>query len=83
MGQGAKRPLSERRGPATTPTPENAPNEHGTGSAIPLPPGTHCWLNLNNDTRVGGVVLGWQQQPNGEWWALVSAWVPQDHVRRR
>lgn len=41
-----------------------------------------CWVSLA-DVRAEGVVLGWQQDQQGTWWALVSAWLPQQAVTRR
>lgn len=99
MGQGARLPLNERRGPGTpppapAPEPSQRPTETASGAnhaddrpaahaAVEPPPGTPCWLNVGSGTEVGGVVLGWQQNPDGAWWALISAWVPRDDVRRR
>lgn len=82
MGQGARLPLNERRGPATLPPgdtpsdPPQRPTQTGASDAdegqatVEPPPGTPCWLTAQHGGEVGGVVLGWQQNPDGAWWAL-------------
>lgn len=79
MGTGAGIPLQDRHGP--TKPPPDGPAAAAT-SHVDAPPGTPCWLTRPTG-EVGGIVLGWQQDSAGSWWALVSAWVPRDDVRPR
>ena len=70
-------PLADRAGPVTT-DPVAAPEVDG----VEPPPGTACWIT-HGDTRVPGIVLGWQQQPDGAWHGLVTAWLPRTDLTPR
>jgi hypothetical protein len=69
-------PLADRAGPVT-PDPAAAPAPDG----VEPPPGTACWITCG-DKRVPGIVLGWQQV-DGQWHALVSAWIPRTALEPR
>ena len=70
-------PLQDRAGPVTPDT-EAVPPAPG----VEPPPGTACWITCG-DTQVPGIVIGWQQQPDGAWHALVSAWWPRTSLTPR
>ena len=70
-------PLRDRIGPVahdSAAVPDDA--------QVEPPPGTACWVTCG-DTQVPGIVLGWQQQPDGAWHALVSAWWPRTALTPR
>jgi hypothetical protein len=69
-------PLADRAGPVT-PSPAAVPPVDG----VEPPPGTACWIT-HGHTRLPGVVLGWQCV-EGQWHALVSAWIPRSELEPR
>jgi hypothetical protein len=71
-------PLRERAGPTTGTPPDPGPGE---GTGVEPPPGTACWVT-HVPPGTAGVFLGWQQI-DGQWHALVSAWVPRGAVEPR
>ena len=77
MRTGSGVPLRDRAGPVN-PAPDPVPDDGG----VEPPPGTACWITCG-DTQLPGVVLGWQQQPDGAWHALVSAWWPRTALTPR
>ena len=77
MRPGPGRPLQDRTGPLT-PVPDPAPATPAVGP----PPGTPCWIDAP-PPHTPGVVLGWQQADDGQWHALVSAWLPKTSITPR
>jgi hypothetical protein len=72
MGRGSDRlrsPLSERG---------HRPPDADAGGAEGRP----CWL-LVESGRAPGSVLAWRRAGNGEWEALVLAWLPRGDVAER
>lgn len=76
MRTGSGLPLRDRSGPVN-PAPDPAREMVG----VEPPPGTACWVTCG-DTRIPGVVLGWQNV-DGQWHALVSAWIPRTALEPR
>ena len=70
-------PLADRAGPVT-PDPVPVPPPDG----VEPPPGTACWITCGGK-QVPGIVLGWQQQPDGAWHGLVTAWLPRTDLTPR
>jgi hypothetical protein len=66
-------PLRDRNGPTTAEPPPP--------TGVEPPPGTACWITTV-PTRTAGVILGWQQV-DGQWHALVSAWIPRTALEPR
>ena len=77
MRTGSGVPLRDRAGPVST-----GPGPVPDAGGVEPPPGTACWITLG-DTPTPGVILGWQQQPDGAWHALVSAWWPRTALTPR
>lgn len=73
-------PLRERAGPTTGAPPGPGPGE-GVGTGVEPPPGTACWV-IHVPPGTAGVILGWQHI-DGQWHALVSAWIPRSAVEPR
>ena len=86
MNAGHGRPLHERVGPgAQQPAASAAPAPQPDSSqqAQPeAPPGTGCWIRPDHPTTPG-VILGWQHHDDGQWYALVSAWLPRSSLEPR
>ena len=76
MRPGSGVPLRDRAGP-TTASPPPGP----IGAGVEPPPGTACWITLGH-ARTPGVILGWQNV-DGQWHALVSAWIPRTALEPR
>ena len=76
MRSGSGVPLRDRVGPVNP-----GPTPVSDVAGVEPPPGTACWIT-HVDTRTPGVVMGWQCV-EGQWHALVSAWIPRSELEPR
>lgn len=67
--------------PAAQKNDQTPPTANSSQGPLP-PPGTNCWIHPGHPT-LPGIVLDWRQHTDGQWYALVSGWLPLSAVSRR
>ena len=76
-------PLRDRSGPVSpVVAPPAADPAAGATGGPAAPAGTGCWIDSEHPP-IPGVVLDWRQHTDGQWYALVTAWLPRSALTPR